>query len=74
VTSPSRTIRCDFCGLEFDPACTEEGCQGCPLARGCSRIVCPRCGYEMLPEARLVSLIRQIRTRLQSFNHMRAKE
>ena len=71
MTSQSKSIRCDFCGLEFDPDCTEAGCQGCPLARGCSRIVCPRCGYEMLPEAKLVTLIRQIRTRLQAVNYSR---
>lgn len=56
---------CDFCGFEFDPACSlEGGCKGCPLANGCSKVVCPRCGYEMLPEAKLVGLIRQIRQKI----------
>jgi hypothetical protein len=52
-------MHCDFCGLEFDPACTESGCDGCPLAKGCSRIRCPRCGYEMLPEAKLIGWLRK---------------
>ncbi len=58
--SPSK-VRCDFCGYEFDPACTESGCEGCPLSKGCSRVVCPHCGYEMLPEAALIGLIRRIK-------------
>ncbi len=52
-------MRCDFCGFEFDPACAEQGCDGCPLAKGCSRIRCPRCGYEMLPEAKLIGWLRK---------------
>jgi hypothetical protein len=53
-------VHCDFCGLDFDPACIPKGCDGCPLARGCSRYTCPRCGYEILPEAKLVGLIKRI--------------
>lgn len=60
------TVRCDFCGFEFDPACTEACCQGCPLTQGCSRITCPRCGYEMLPEAKLIGLMRQVKDRWQA--------
>jgi rubredoxin len=47
-------IRCDFCGLVFDPACSTQSCSGCPLAKGCSHYICPRCGYAVLPESRLV--------------------
>jgi len=53
-------IRCDFCGLEFDPACGEQSCTGCPLAHNCIRIICPRCGYVMLPEAKLVGWLRRL--------------
>ncbi len=57
--------RCDFCGFTFDPACSlEGGCNGCPLASGCSKIVCPRCGYEMLPEAKLVGFVRRLREKM----------
>jgi hypothetical protein len=55
-------IRCDFCGFEFDPTCsTEDGCSGCPLAGGCSHVTCPRCGYQMLPEAKLIGWLRKAR-------------
>jgi hypothetical protein len=57
-------IHCDFCGLEFDPACTVSSCQGCPLMKACSKITCPRCGYQMLPEAWLVQQTRAIRKKL----------
>lgn len=57
---------CDFCGLDFDPACnTEGGCQGCPLAGGCSKVVCPRCGYEMLPEAKLIGWLKKLKMKQQ---------
>lgn len=59
--------RCDFCGFEFDPACElQGGCSGCPLAKGCSKIVCPRCGYEMLPEARLIGWLRGLRRKTET--------
>ncbi len=52
--------RCDYCGFEFDPAYNETGgCAGCPLAGGCSKITCPRCGYQMLPEAKLIGWLRK---------------
>ena len=56
-------MRCDFCGFEFDPTCdasAPDGCSGCPLVNNCGKIVCPRCGYEMLPEAKLVGWARKI--------------
>ncbi|HEX9012250.1 MAG TPA: hypothetical protein VF813_01995 [Anaerolineaceae bacterium] len=52
-------MRCDFCGFEFDTGCTSEGCSGCPLVKNCGKIVCPRCGYEMLPEAKLIGWMRK---------------
>jgi hypothetical protein len=57
-------IRCDFCGLEFDPACNQTSCTGCPLANGCAHITCPRCGYVILPEAKLVGWLRGVSLRL----------
>ncbi|MGE5221836.1 MAG: hypothetical protein ACM3PY_05325 [Omnitrophica WOR_2 bacterium] len=54
------TIRCDFCGLEFDPACSQQSCNGCPISHSCTRIVCPRCGYPTLPEAKLVKAVRSL--------------
>ncbi len=51
-------IRCDFCGYEFDPACTEKSCRGCPISKSCGQIICPRCGYPTLPEAKLIGWLR----------------
>ncbi|HEY9087609.1 MAG TPA: hypothetical protein VIO36_05530 [Anaerolineaceae bacterium] len=58
---------CDYCGFEFDPTCSlEGGCSGCPLASGCAKVVCPRCGYQMLPEAKLIGAFRQLREKIQA--------
>ncbi len=59
-----RAVRCDFCGFEFDPSCSQQSCSGCPVSRGCARIVCPRCGYQMLPEATLVGFMKSIKEKL----------
>lgn len=53
--------RCDFCGFEFDPDCAVSNCGGCPLASNCAKLSCPRCGYEILPEARLIGFLRALR-------------
>ncbi|HEX9029637.1 MAG TPA: hypothetical protein VF823_10730 [Anaerolineales bacterium] len=58
-------IRCDFCGLEFDPACAGQSCQGCPLVRNCGKLACPRCGYEILPEPKLFGWLRSLKIRRQ---------
>ncbi len=59
-------IHCDFCGLDFNPACAEQSCQGCPLARGCKKISCPRCGYSILPEAALTGWLKRSRSMIAS--------
>ena len=53
-------MRCDFCGYEFDQACIAASCSSCPLVKNCAKIICPRCGYEMLPESKLVGWVRKI--------------
>jgi hypothetical protein len=55
-------MHCSMCGHEFEPAEAGVACAGCPLVPGCHLLRCPRCGYEMPPEAKLVSLIRKLRT------------
>ncbi len=52
---------CGFCGFEFDPNQAETACTACPLSRGCHLVCCPRCGYQMPPEARLVGWLRNLR-------------
>ncbi|MCL4560768.1 MAG: hypothetical protein M1281_09155 [Chloroflexi bacterium] len=56
-------VHCDFCGYDFDPGCAEQSCQGCPLVKTCGKVICPRCGYEMLPEAKLVVWVRELLNR-----------
>jgi hypothetical protein len=59
--------RCDFCGFEFNSECsTQSGCGGCPVSGNCAKIICPRCGYEMLPEAKLVGWLRKMRKELEA--------
>jgi hypothetical protein len=60
--SEMQIVHCDFCGLDFNPDCAEQSCQGCPLARGCKKITCPRCGYAILPEAALTGWLRSMKT------------
>jgi hypothetical protein len=56
-------MRCGFCGYDFDPERAESACTSCPVAKGCHLVRCPRCGYEMPPEARLVRWLRKLRQR-----------
>jgi hypothetical protein len=56
-------MRCGFCDCEFDPADAETACSGCPLVGDCRLVRCPRCGYEMPPEAKLVAWLRKLRQR-----------
>jgi hypothetical protein len=56
-------MKCGFCGYEFEPADAQSACEGCPLVPGCHLLRCPRCGYEMPPEAKLITLLRTWRGR-----------
>ena len=67
-------VHCDFCGYDFDPACAGQSCQACPLVDHCGRINCPRCGYEILPEAKLVGWVRALRDKFQKKADVRKHE
>ncbi len=54
-------MKCGFCGTEFDLLSAEEACRACPIVVGCRLVRCPNCGYEMPPEAKLVSKLRELR-------------
>lgn len=54
-------MKCGFCGGEFNPAEAETACGSCPLVKGCHLVRCPRCGYEMPPEAKLITLLRNLK-------------
>ena len=51
-------IDCPMCGYRFEEGEAGASCQGCPLATSCHLLKCPRCGYEMLREPRLVRAIK----------------
>ena len=56
-------MRCGLCGYEFDANDAQMACGACPVAGHCGLIRCPRCGYEMPPEAKLVGWLRQLSRR-----------
>ncbi|GAB4321267.1 MAG: hypothetical protein Kow0059_15890 [Candidatus Sumerlaeia bacterium] len=45
-------MNCSLCGHEFALEDADRACQKCWLARYCSLVRCPRCGFEMPPEDR----------------------
>ena len=49
--APARTIEhCPLCGADFDAE--GQGCRpSCPMAKGCSVVCCPSCGYSF-PQVR----------------------
>ena len=54
-------MKCAMCGCEFSCEQAATACAGCPLARGCKLIRCPKCGYETVAGSRLGGLIRKLR-------------
>jgi len=54
-------VKCGFCDYEFSTAQADTACNSCPLVKGCHLVRCPRCGYEMPPEAKLVRWLRKLR-------------
>ena len=61
----ARLERCPLCGLAFDA--DGAGCRpGCPLAKGCSVVCCPSCGYSFPQERGLAGGLRRLLDRLKS--------
>ncbi len=54
-------MRCGLCGYEFEPSAANTACSGCPLVRGCRLVRCPRFGYEMPPESKLLSWLNRLK-------------
>jgi len=52
-------MKCSFCGMEFESSESRQGCSGCALSACCKKYKCPRCGYEILPEAGLVKYFKK---------------
>ena len=49
-----RVHDCPLCGTDVTGA---ECHSSCPMARGCSMIRCPRCGYEFVESGRFVDML-----------------
>lgn len=49
-------MKCALCGYVFDETKRLESCQSC-LGSGCTKIKCPNCGYETLPDPEIGSKI-----------------
>ena len=50
------THECPLCSTDF----SGENCHAsCPMARGCSMIRCPRCGYEFVESGRFLDMLRR---------------
>src|SRR5213592_1097089 len=47
---------CPLCSTEFEGAACRSGC---PIARGCAMVRCPRCGYEFVESGRIADLLRR---------------
>jgi hypothetical protein len=67
-TSPrtaARLERCPLCAMEFDAE--GQGCRpSCPLAKGCSVVCCPSCGYSFPQERGLAGGLRRLLDRMKS--------
>jgi hypothetical protein len=67
IASPAarRLERCPLCGSEFDAE--GQGCRpSCPMAKGCSVVCCPSCGYSFPQETGLAGGLRRLLDRLKS--------
>ena len=58
-----RVERCPLCGMDFDAE--GQGCRpSCPMAKGCSVVCCPSCGYSFPQERGLAGGLRRLIDRL----------
>jgi len=55
----ARAERCPLCGTSFDAS--GQGCRpSCPMAKGCSVLCCPSCGYSFPQETGLAGGLRRL--------------
>jgi Fe2+ transport system protein FeoA len=51
-----RPYECPLCGTDFTGA---ECHASCPIARGCTMVRCPHCGYEFVESGRFADMLRR---------------
>lgn len=54
-------MKCSMCGAEFEVDAASRSCNGCPLVGNCGLVRCPACGYDNVPESRLIAWARGFR-------------
>jgi hypothetical protein len=60
-----RLEHCPLCGADFDAE--GQGCRpSCPMAKGCSVVCCPSCGYSFPQETGLAGGLRRLIDRLKA--------
>ncbi len=60
-----RLEHCPLCGADFDAE--GQGCRpSCPMAKGCSVVCCPSCGYSFPQERGLAGGLRRLIDRMRS--------
>ncbi len=59
----ARRETCPLCGATFDAG--SQGCRpSCPMAKGCSVVCCPSCGYSVPQESGVAGGLRKLLDRL----------
>lgn len=57
-------MECPYCHRMFKESSADPACKGCLSRRGCQRVRCPDCGYEMPREPRSAARIRELYRRI----------
>jgi len=53
----SETVTCPLCGTRYSETEGRACTTGCPMARSCALLCCPRCGYETPGPTRLTRFL-----------------
>ncbi|MCF8308286.1 MAG: hypothetical protein K9I68_04675 [Bacteroidales bacterium] len=61
--------RCAFCGMQFTEEQGINACGSCPISN-CHLVKCPNCGYESMPEAKSLSLLKKLFSKRKSKNRV----
>lgn len=67
-------MKCSMCGAEFEADAAARSCSGCPLVGNCSLVRCPSCGFDNVPESRLVGWVRKLNQRRRRCRHARVTD
>jgi len=60
-------VKCSMCAAEFEADTANRSCSGCPLVGNCGLVRCPSCGYDNVPESRLVTWVQRLGRQRRAF-------